>query len=510
MNQSHLFRRRTLAILSASLLVFAAGCGNKADPASAPAESDSGTEAIRVLTTTASRGDLSRGTEFVGRLEAAESVKVFPKSQGQIVHTYFSAGDAVKAGDLLFELDTENLETSLELAYLQYQSALAGAETSRMNAERAKDSSARLYVTIKDDWEDLEEDYDDQRSALRNARDAAKEKLEAAEKALEDATQAQKPDVDIKKLEENVATAKTAYETANTAFVTFVNTYEKTEDTYKTNKKNAKTDLEYAERAFDLVNGTGDGDGIGSAESTIRQAKLSYERAQKALNDAKVYAPISGVITTKNADDSDMVAMTNPVYVISDQEKAPVVSFNLSEDGANSLSVGDGVTVVYNGKEYQATIIEMAAEASATTGLYAAKAQPVVPLESSRSGAVVKVKASTANAQDELILPLDLIEYDENQPYVYVYRDGVAVRVDLVTGVSTADSIVIESGLTEEDQIITTWHPDLKDGAAVYAPSLEAAASQSEEAPSQGSSSGDSSAAQPQERSSSAGDEKGE
>ena len=107
--------------------------------------------------------------------------------------------------------------------------------------------------------------------------------------------------------------------------------------------------------------------------------------------------------------------------------------------------------------------------------------------------------------KDELILPLDLIEYDENQPYVYVYRDGVAVRVDLVTGVSTADSIVIESGLTDEDQIITTWHPDLKDGAAVYAPSLEASASQPEEAPS-----GDSSEEQPQESSSSAGDEKGE
>lgn len=504
MNQSHLFRRRTLAILSASLLVFAAGCGNKANPASAPAESDSGTEAIRVLTTTASRGDLSRGTEFVGRLEAAESVKVFPKNQGQIVHTYFSAGDVVQAGDLLFELDTEDLETNLELAYLQYQSALAGAETSRMNAERAKDSSARLYVTIKDDWEDLEEDYDDQRSALRDARDLAKNELDKAQKEYEEKYEGAS-DEEKKTLEAALEKAKTAYETANTAFVTFVNTYEKTEDTYKTNKKNAKTDLEYAERAYDLVNGSGDGDGIGSAESTIRQAKLSYERAQKALNDAKVYAPISGVITTKNADDSDMVAMTNPVYVISDQEKAPVVSFNLSEDGANSLSVGDGVTVVYNGKEYQATIIEMAAEASATTGLYAAKAQPVVPLESSRSGAVVKVKASTANAQDELILPLDLIEYDENQPYVYVYRDGVAVRVDLVTGVSTADSIVIESGLTEEDQIITTWHPDLKDGAAVYAPSLEAAASQPEEAPS-----GDSSEEQPQESSSSAGDEKGE
>lgn len=101
MNQSHRFQRKTLAILLAGLLVFVAGCGNEAAPASAPVESEAETSAIRVLTTTASRGDLSRGTEFVGRLEAAESVKVFPKSQGQIVHTYFSAGDAVKAGDLL-------------------------------------------------------------------------------------------------------------------------------------------------------------------------------------------------------------------------------------------------------------------------------------------------------------------------------------------------------------------------------------------------------------------------
>ena len=505
MNQSHRFQRKTLAILLAGLLVFVAGCGNEAAPASAPVESEAETSAIRVLTTTASRGDLSRGTEFVGRLEAAESVKVFPKNQGQIVHTYFSAGDVVQAGDLLFELDTKDLETNLELAYLQYQTAVIGAETSLMNAERTKENSARQYVTVKDNWEDLEEDYDDQRSALRDARDAAKEKLEAARKELADAELAGKTEEELKTFKEQVKTAETAYETAATAFTTFVNTYEKTEDTYKTNKKNAKTDLEYAERAYDLVSGGGDGETLGSAESAIRQAQLSYERAQKALEDAKVYAPISGVITTKNADDSDMVAMTNPVYVISSQDKAPVVSFNLSEDGANALSVGDGVTVVYNGKEYQATIIEMAAEADAATGLYAAKAQPVVPLESVRSGAVVKVKASTANAQDELILPLDLIEYDENQPYVYVYRDGVAVRVDLVTGVSTADSIVIESGLTDEDQIITTWHPDLKDGAAVYAPSLEASASQPEEAPS-----GDSSEEQPQESSSSAGDEKGE
>ena len=77
------------------------------------------------------------------------------------------------------------------------------------------------------------------------------------------------------------------------------------------------------------------------------------------------------------------------------------------------------------------------------------------------------MKASTAKAEDAMLLSLDLLEYDGNQPFVYVYRDGKAVRTDVTTGISSAEEIVILSGLTKEDQIITTWHPDLKDGAAV-------------------------------------------
>ena len=76
---------------------------------------------------------------------------------------------------------------------------------------------------------------------------------------------------------------------------------------------------------------------------------------------------------------------------------------------------------------------------------------------------------------------------------MYVCRDGVAVQVDLVTGVSTADSIVIESGLADEDQIITTWIPILKDGAAV-SPPLWKPVSSAGEGPSR-----DSSEEQPQE-----------
>ena len=195
--------------------------------------------------------------------------------------------------------------------------------------------------------------------------------------------------------------------------------------------------------------------------------RSSYDNAVKALNEAKVYAPVSGIVSAKNVSVSDMAAPGAPAYVIDQEGSAPMISFNLSEDGANALSVGSPVTVVYNGKEFEAQITELSNAANPQTGLYAAKAQTSEPLGTSRSGGVVKVKASTAKAEDALLLPLDMLEYDENQPFVYVYRDGTAVRVDVTTGISSADEVVILSGLTAEDQIITTWHPDLKDGAAV-------------------------------------------
>ena len=205
----------------------------------------------------------------------------------------------------------------------------------------------------------------------------------------------------------------------------------------------------------------------GTVQTQVDLAKISYDNAVKALNEAKVYAPVSGIVSAKNVSVSDMAAPGAPAYVIDQEGAAPMISFNLSEDGANALSVGSPVTVVYNGKEFEAQITELSNAANPQTGLYAAKAQTSEPLGTSRSGGVVKVKASTAKAEDALLLPLDMLEYDENQPFVYVYRDGTAVRVDVTTGISSADEVVILSGLTAEDQIITTWHPDLKDGAAV-------------------------------------------
>ena len=413
---------RITAAAAGALLVLTA-CGGPA----LPAQGEEGSvQAIEVHTTSASQGTIDRQTEFVGRVESAESIKVYATSQAKVLETYVTPGQHVEKGQLLFELDTETLETMAETARLQYEAAVSGSNTTIIQTKSAWDSAGDMYTTLKDN-----------RDAIEDARDAAKAGMDKAQKALEDAKalkndpnlpEDQKPtDEDIAALEKAAAAAAEGYNQAQNAYI---QNYDKLDEQVSSARKN----LVNARDTYKNTKGDEDEGITGTVQSQIDLAKISYDNAMKALNEAKVYAPVSGIVSAKNVAVSDMVSPGAPAYVIDQEGAAPMVSFNLSEDGANALSVGSPVTVVYNGQEFSAQITELANTANPQTGLYAAKAQTDEPLGTSRSGGVVKVKASTAKAEDAMLLSLDLLEYDGNQPFVYVYRDGKAVRTDVTTG----------------------------------------------------------------------------
>ncbi len=446
MKQREKMGKRLAALGVSAALLLAAGCSGLEPPAPAQAE---GPKAIEVQTVSASYGTIDRQTEFVGRVEAAESVKVYATSQAKVLETYAVPGQHVEKGQLLFQLDTENLETMVETSRLQYEAAVSGANTTIIQSKNAYDSAGDMYTTIKES-----------RDAIEDAWEGAQRSLNQANAALQAAQEAGVTGEELAKLQTAQVAAQMAYEQARNAYI---QNYDKLDEQVKSARKSLVT----ARDTYKNTKGDEDEGITGTIQTQVDLAKISYDNAVKALNEAKVYAPVSGVISMKNVAASDMATPGAPAYVIDQDSAAPMISFNLSEDGANALTVGSPVTVSYNGQDYPAQITELSNAANPQTGLYAAKAQTEEPLGTSRSGGVVKVKASTAKAENALLLPLELLEYDENQPYVYLFRDGVAVRADVVTGISSAEEVVILSGITAGDQIITTWHPDLRDGAAV-------------------------------------------
>lgn len=461
--------------LAAAVVVAVGGCGN-----STPAMAQSGRSpasakisAISVGITYPETETLERKTEFAGRLAAAQSVKVYPEVSGTVAKTYFNAGDTVKKGELLFELDDANAQTMFKKAELDYQKTLSDLASE-------ESGSANALTELQ----------------YQNAITSAQNAYETARDSLEVATGDDFNLVSFKRYRQNLKKTEKAYDSAETdenwaAYTEAMKDYNAMLDDYAsyTNYKsqitkfeNAYDDYLAALDKYDIYRSMTLGEDTAARDIKRAQAELTYADAQKTLNNYRVYAPVSGVVAAKNVSDYNVVSTQTSSYVIS-QEGLPTVSFNLSEDGALAMTLGAPVTVTYNSRDYSAEVIELSPEANASTGLYAAKAQLTEEIGAVRSGAVVKVMAITAQEKGTLTVSVDNVYYEGNQPYLYIYDNGIARRADITVGMTTADKVSVIAGITAGDAVITTWHPRLKDGAEVTNQQLDGDAASSDAAP---------------------------
>jgi RND family efflux transporter MFP subunit len=76
--------------------------------------------------------------EFVGRLEAIQTVEVRPRVSGYVQKIGFTDGDIVKKGQLLFVIDPRPYEAALAQARADQANAEAQAANARIELERAK------------------------------------------------------------------------------------------------------------------------------------------------------------------------------------------------------------------------------------------------------------------------------------------------------------------------------------------------------------------------------------
>ena len=82
-----------------------------------------------------------------------------------------------------------------------------------------------------------------------------------------------------------------------------------------------------------------------------------------------------------------------------------------------------------------------------------------------------------------MLLPTDTIYHENGESFVYVYDNGIVHKKTVETGVQDETQVEILSGITLDDQIITTWSPELYEGApAELAEETETVAEETETA----------------------------
>ncbi len=84
-------------------------------------------------------GTIERVSRTTGTVESQDTVIVYAKASGDITSVNVKAGDMVQAGQILAELDTQQLQT--------YRNSLATAETNLNHARENLTRMSMLYAT---------------------------------------------------------------------------------------------------------------------------------------------------------------------------------------------------------------------------------------------------------------------------------------------------------------------------------------------------------------------------
>lgn len=129
------------ALLALLLLLTVAGCAGRNE-----------NKAEAVTTAAAENQELETTLELSGVLVPVQTVDISSKISGKVVSLGYNVGGAVKAGDILIQLDTDTLNAQLLQAEASLQSAEAAAESAGNQTSLARinlDAAQKLYDRTK-------------------------------------------------------------------------------------------------------------------------------------------------------------------------------------------------------------------------------------------------------------------------------------------------------------------------------------------------------------------------
>ncbi len=416
-------------------------------------------EAVLVDAQAAGRDTLVLSNQFVGTVSPQESVYVIPMAQGKVTETFFEVGDEVQAGDVLFKIDDSGAKLQLEQAKLTYANAKQQADS----ALTTKQESANLQLNTS--VSQAETAYVNAQVAWKNAKDALDDIEDAVDKLEKQIKQMKNSGVDqatIDEAKKNLKTLKAQEEQAEMGFNVAETAYQA-----------ATTAYEAAKASKELTQGAVLEDTKEQLGTSLQLAQVAVDSAELALSYYSVTTPISGRVIGKTVEVNGMAAATSPAYTIAGEETM-TVTFQVSESIMNTLTKGQKVTVERNGAVFEGAITEVGNAVNMQTGLFQIKASVQADGTQLPSGVSVTISSDTYTAANEIIIPYDAVYFENEGSYVYVAKDGHAVKTYVTAGIFDDTRIQITEGLAEGDVVITSWSPRLIDGVEVNVKAQEA------------------------------------
>ncbi|HEV7380301.1 MAG TPA: efflux RND transporter periplasmic adaptor subunit [Dyadobacter sp.] len=237
----------------------------------------------------------------------------------------------------------------------------------------------------------------------------------------------------------------------------------------------AAAGLEQAEDMYTRLNGLYEKGSLPAKDyidikSKLAQAKANRNLSLKRVKDTKLYASMSGIITSKNIEKGAMAAPGAPAFTIINTSKVYArVSVPESEIGKINKGQSANVSIATIGQELTGKIAIINPMADAATKSYSVKIQLPNGQGKILPGMIADAEIATGQSVDAITVPTKAVIRDADDiTYVYVANgENKVTRKRITASGLKGDDVVISNGLQSGDRVVVSGQTKLKDGATV-------------------------------------------
>lgn len=206
-------------------------------------------------------------------------------------------------------------------------------------------------------------------------------------------------------------------------------------------------------------------------ETQLRKARASVAAADKAYEDCTVKAPFSGVIGEVYPAQGIELGISEPIARLMDISETKIV-FPVPEGEIGQISPGDRAIVEVPALEgsgqsvFGGSIISKGIAASMLSHSYDCTIKPDTSVQGLLPGMVCKVYTEKS-MRTGIIIPSASVMIDEEGRYVWVVENGKAYKRHVTIDGFSGQGVVVVSGITEGDRIITRGIQKISTGMSI-------------------------------------------
>lgn len=374
---------------------------------------------IPVSVMTAKETEFEKYIEIYGTAKPEKESIIIPKIPAKVEKINVKPGQSVKKGDILFIMNTEDIDSQLKQAE-------GGYEIAANNYKNAGGAAAEQQI-----------------QQLKAAVEAAKINYEDAKlnhdriKVLYESGGVSK--TDFEKIENSLALLKTQYDTAK-----------KSHDLYVEEIKPVNTSI---------------------AQSQLKQAEAGYESAKKQYDDMIVRADIDGEIGLSKVELGQIAGGAQGISMTVVDYKTIVLDLGVTEENIARINTNSICMVKFDviaDKEFNGKIEGIGASVNQANGLYQVK----ISIENSsgiiKPGMYANVKIFDKSIKGAIILPIDTVINDGDNKYVFVLKnDNTVQKKQVIISDDNGEVLVVSSGLESGEKVVFKGQDYLDNGDSV-------------------------------------------